>query len=383
MELYVHIPFCVRKCRYCDFASFASGRSQMEEYVSLLLKEAELASDEYGHPEISTVYIGGGTPSILPPDLTDRLLSGLFSVFSVTKDAEISVEANPGTVTDPWLDACLSHGINRFSLGMQAAQDRLLEMLGRIHRMDDVIRSVSLLRSHGVSNFNLDLMFGLPGQSLHDWLETVTAALSLEPSHLSCYGLIPEENTPLKADLDHGRLVLPEPETERTMYYEMRDLLRRNGFRQYEISNFARPGFECRHNIGYWTQVPYIGLGLSAASMANLRQSDGVEYDRVTNTAEYAKYKTEVCFGNYRLRSGEHINTAEARFETVMLGLRLTDGISNEFFRELHGCTMESVWPEVLRSMTDRGLMIRDGNRWKLTELGMDLQNTVLVEFMP
>lgn len=385
MELYVHIPFCVRKCRYCDFSSFASGRTTMDEYVSLLLLEAEYRSTQLNHPEISTVYIGGGTPSVLHPDLMDRLLSGLFQFFDVSPEAEISVEANPGTVTHEWLEVCLSHGVNRFSIGMQAAQDNILTMLGRIHKFEQVRDTVALLQSRGIHNYSLDLMFGLPGQSMDDWMESVRSAISLYPVHLSCYGLIPEDGTPLKADLDAGKLKLPEPETERDMYYAMRELLSENGYRQYEISNFAKPGYECRHNVGYWTQVPYLGLGLSAASMLNVnRDINGTEYDRCTNPSVYTEYKTKVYSPTNKLWSDdmEHITFEDARFETVMLGLRLTEGISETEFRSLHGCTMESIWPDVLTSLVSQGLVIKSGDRWKLTDLGMDLQNSVLIEFM-
>lgn len=383
MELYVHLPFCVRKCRYCDFTSFASGRERMEEYVSLLLREAELTREENGDPEITTVYIGGGTPSVLYPDLTDRLLTGLFKCFRLQKDPEISVEMNPGTVTPEWLDTCLSHGVNRFSVGMQAAQEPLLSMLGRIHGPADVENTVKLLQSRSVNNYSLDLMFGLPGQTPEDWIETVRTAVGYGPTHLSCYGLIPEEGTPLKADLDKGILSLPEPETERAMYYRAREILEHNGYHQYEISNFAKDGYECLHNIGYWTQIPYIGLGLSASSMVGLDRNDGIQYDRITNTCDFDEYKTEVCLHKNKLRSVEHISKEESRFETVMLGLRMTSGIPEPYFRSLHGSTMESVWPDVLRDMVSRRMMIRDGENWKLTEQGMDLQNSVLIEFMP
>lgn len=383
MELYVHIPFCAKKCRYCDFASFVSSNEQMQEYVDLLLKEAEFCCSAYGHPEIDTVYIGGGTPSLLPAGLTEHLLSGLFKCFHINNNAEISIEANPGTVSGEWLNVCKQNGVNRFSLGMQAAQNSLLKILGRIHNFDDVKKTVSLLRSNDIRNYNLDLMFGLPGQSAEDWKETVNAALCLEPAHISCYGLIPEENTPMKADLDSGVLSLPEPETERRMYYDAREFLHCNGFRQYEISNFARPGYECRHNIGYWKQVPYIGLGLSAASMVNPVHTHGFEYDRYTNPSDFQNYKTEVCLNHNRLRSAEHISSEESRFETVMLGLRMNEGIQENEFIRLHGCTMESIWLDTLKKMVERKLMVKENGSWKLTELGMDLQNTVLIEFMP
>ena len=382
MELYVHIPFCVRKCRYCDFVSFPAERSAMEDYVKKLLLEAEKSNQENNTPEIETVFIGGGTPSLLPDDLTDKLWEGLHRIFKIRRDAEITVEANPGTVREGWLDLCLSKGVNRFSIGMQAAEDHVLETLGRIHRLDAVENTVSLLQTKKVHNYNLDLMFGIPGQTKQDWQETLDTALALKPSHLSCYGLIPEEGTPLKMDLDQGRLILPEPEEEREMYYLTKDILSSNGYRQYEISNFSKPGMECRHNIGYWTMKPYIGLGLAAASMSEIEKtSDGICYRRKTNPSTFSEYAEYVSNGSIQPEY-EQISPAEARFETVMLGLRMTSGICDEAFKSLHGITLSDAYPQVLGDLMQRNLIYTENGFWKLTDVGMDLQNTVLVEFM-
>lgn len=382
MELYVHIPFCVRKCRYCDFVSFPADRSNMDEYIQNLLLEAEKSNQENNKPVIETVFIGGGTPSLLPNDLTKALFEGLHQIFKIKPDAEITVEANPGTVREDWLDLCLSQGVNRFSIGMQAAQDRVLETLGRIHRLDAVKKTVSLLRRKNIFNYNLDLMFGIPGQTKKEWQETLSTALDMEPAHLSCYGLIPEDGTPLKTDLDQGQLILPEPEEEREMYYLTKEILFSNGYRQYEISNFAKPGMECKHNIGYWTMKPYIGLGLAAASMSAIQKKlDGIYYQRKTNPDTFSAYAEYVKNGSIQPET-DQIDPMEARFETVMLGLRMTSGVSDELFRSLHGITLSEAYPRVLHDLTERKLIYFENGSWKLTDTGMDLQNTVLVEFM-
>ena len=217
MLLYVHIPFCRQKCRYCSFVSFPGQEAQAEAYVHLLLKEAENRIREFTGP-VHTVFIGGGTPSLLPPDLLSLLASSLFSSLPSVAVQEFTVEANPGTVTRSWIEAARNAGVNRLSLGMQAFQPELLTLLGRIHSYSDVEETVRLAREYGFTNLNLDLMFGIPGQSLASWKETLEAALALEPVHISAYGLIPEENTPLYRDLESGRLSLPDPDLEREMY---------------------------------------------------------------------------------------------------------------------------------------------------------------------
>ena len=382
MELYIHIPFCVRKCTYCSFASFPGcGRPEMEEYLSAVLREAQLRQHEADEP-LNTVYIGGGTPSLVPPDLFCSFLSELKKILDFSRVREFSVEANPGTVTPAWLDAAVSSGINRISFGMQAFQDPILQTLGRIHRAGDVVSSVEAARKSGLENISLDLMFGIPGQDMADWEETVQSALSLHPDHISAYGLIPEEGTPLAARLESGVLKLPDPDTERDMYDLCIRRLAENGLMQYEISNFARPGMECRHNIGYWDQIPYLGLGIAAASMlrpASLPEE--VFSIRRTNPESFAEY--------YRMLSSpddftqnETISPAEARFETVMLSLRMTAGMNRQRFTELHGAPPERFYGDILSRLEKQGLLILRDDSWCLTRRGMDIQNSVLLEFM-
>ena len=382
MELYIHIPFCVRKCTYCSFTSF-SGCSQpeMERYLLALLAEARLRQREISEP-IETVYIGGGTPSLIPTGMLCSFLSELKTILDLSRVDEFSVEANPGTVTPAWLDAAVSHGINRISFGMQAFQDSILQTLGRIHRSGDVAASVKAARDAGLENISLDLMFGIPGQTITDWEETVRFALSLHPDHISAYGLIPEEGTPLSAQLDSGILELPDPDLERDMYDLCIRLLAENGFEQYEISNFSRPGFACRHNIGYWDQVPYLGLGLAAASM--LRPAvlpKDVFSIRTTNPDTFPEY--------YRLIHSpaspapeELISLAEARFETVMLSLRMTAGMNRKRFRELHGAPPEAFYGDILGRLASQNLLVLKDDSWRLTRRGMDIQNSILLEFM-
>ncbi|MBR2823008.1 MAG: radical SAM family heme chaperone HemW [Clostridia bacterium] len=384
MELYVHLPFCRRKCRYCDFASFPGLDARMEPYVDALLREADFFAGDASEP-IDTVYFGGGTPSLLPPSLLSRLISGLKSRLPMEQVREWTAEANPGTLTDPWLEAARRSGVNRLSLGMQAAQAPLLETLGRIHRMDQVRESVGMARAAGFRNLNLDLMFGLPEQSMADWRETVEEALALSPEHISAYGLIPEEGTPLFRDLEAGRLTLPQAETERDMYNLLLLTLKNRGYAQYEISNFARPGFACRHNIGYWRQVPYLGLGLSAASMVRIRTGpEGTRYTRRTNGTDMDAYLAGIAQNAPNLSEQSEIGPAEARFETMMLGLRMNEGVRDNFFEAMHRRSLESCYGVRLRALEARGLVtyVNQPGAWRLTRLGMDLQNQVLVDLM-
>ncbi len=376
MELYLHIPYCRQKCRYCDFASYAGRADTMSRYVSALLHEAEALQNQ--GERMDTVFIGGGTPSLLPPELLERLLTGLRRRFCVAPGAEWSSEANPGTLTRPWLDVAVAGGVNRLSLGLQAAQQPLLTMLGRIHTLAQAEEAVKLARDAGIRNLNLDLMFGLPGQTPEMWRETLHVALSLAPEHLSCYGLIPEEGTPLQHDLETGRLHLPAEEDERRMYDDALNLLAAVGFNQYEISNFALPGYACRHNVGYWRRVPYLGLGASAASL----YARGQGSLRTANPPGIDAYLRMVETEDWSAREITPVSAAEARFETMMLGLRMTSGVSEEEFQAAHGVSLRACYGERLEKQRQAGLVDFASGRWFLTRRGMDVQNAVLVELM-
>ena len=380
MELYVHIPFCRQKCRYCAFASFPAQEAYFETYIDLLLQEAQSRKAEAAE-QITTIYIGGGTPSLLSALQLNRLVTGLQHTFDLTHITEFTTEANPGTVTEDWLAAAASLGINRVSFGMQAYQEHLLQLLGRIHCFSDVEKSVFYARHSGIDNISLDLIFGIPGQTADEWDATAEAALSLNPSHISAYGLIPEEGTPLSRDLESGLLKLPDPDTEREMYNRFIIKAGTYGFRQYEISNFARNNRECFHNIGYWTQIPYIGLGVSAASMSVVRCTpEGISYTRSVNPEKLGLYESMIRSG--RSAEKEQISPQEARFETMMLGLRMNCGINEAAFLSRHHLTVEQCYGRKMAEMEKRGLMIHENGFWKLTARGFDIQNSILVELM-
>ncbi|MDO4837761.1 MAG: radical SAM family heme chaperone HemW [Clostridia bacterium] len=381
MELYIHIPFCLQKCRYCDFASYAGRASLMQPYVDAVLTEARIEAEHLGHPTIETIFLGGGTPSLLPPEELVRLMDGIHYCFPIAQDAEITSEANPGTLTEDWLRSAVDAGINRLSLGMQAAQPRLLRLLGRIHTLPEVVQSADMARQAGIRNLNLDLMFGLPTQNVEDWQETLHAAFAMEPEHLSCYGLIPEDGTPLKRDLDAGRLSLPEEDAERTMYDLTLNLLAAQGYEQYEISNFAKAGFACKHNLGYWRQVPYLGLGASAASMIPDADASNA-YLRRSNPASLEQYLSMIKERDFSVREETPISKKEAQFETLMLGLRTTKGVSESAYTAMHGVSMDQRYGATLARLEKQGLLLHQAGYWRLSRRGMDVQNAVLVELM-
>ena len=382
MELYLHIPFCARKCEYCSFVSFLPSAQQKDEYIRLLLLEGRLRKKEFTEP-VHTVYVGGGTPSLLSAEQLRYLFGGLEDLISFDNCIETTIEANPGTLKKDFVLAAAEAGVNRISFGMQAYQETILKRLGRIHSFPDVIESVQLARHYGIDNINLDLIFGIPGQTLDDWKATLDAALSLEPLHISAYGLIPEEGTPLYERLVKGEQVLPDQETERDMYDLALEELDKKGYRQYEISNFAKEGFECLHNIGYWSQVPYIGLGVSAASMLITKQSeDGLWCTRRNNPETIRDYEQMVSRDTPDTYITEKITPREARFETMMLTLRMNRGIDDLRFEKMHGISIESCYGTKMEELQRKGLIKHEGGSWFLTRRGMDIQNSILVELM-
>lgn len=378
MELYIHIPYCRQKCRYCDFASYAGQDGTMEAYVEALLREAAAMAPLAAGAPIQTVFIGGGTPSTLPAPLLKKLLEGLHVYFNIPACVEFTSEANPGTLTPDWLETAVSGGVNRISMGMQAAQPELLGRLGRIHTHADVVTSAKLVRRAGIENLSLDLMFGLPGQSPDMWRESLYAALAVGTEHMSCYGLIPEDGTPLKNDLDAGRLSLPSEDDERLMYDDTLRILSQHGYEHYEISNFAKPGRACQHNIGYWMRVPYIGLGASAASFLT-SSSGGL---RLTNPSGIREYISMTEAQAWRRRERTSLLPEDARFESLMLGLRMIRGVSEADFAAMHGMTLDAYCGKTLRLQEARGLLLHRDGSWALTRRGMDVQNAILVEIM-
>lgn len=372
--LYVHFPFCAKKCLYCDFPSFAGQDDQMRAYVDAL--KAEIARAPEGQTA-RTVFLGGGTPSYLPGPWLAEVLDALRARFAFTADAEVTMEANPGKETlhdatdaNAWR-AYREAGVNRVSLGVQSFDPDLLKALGRIHAPEDVGRTVAALRAAGITNFNLDLMFGLPGQTLAQWQETVAAALALEPPHLSAYSLIIEPHTPFEAAERLGRLKLPDEALEREMLRFLERALEAAGYRQYEISNWAKPGFESRHNLGYWRMEPWLGLGNGAHSYFGGR--------RWGNPASIPAYLAE----GPAAPPAEAQPEVEAREEWMFMGLRLThEGVTDARFRARFGLGLAEAWGPTLANLRDAGLLDWDGERAVLTDRGRDLANEVFGAFL-
>ena len=366
--LYVHVPFCVSKCAYCDFASYAGREADIPRYVDAVVREITRRGAETGHPKADTIFLGGGTPSLLDEFQATRILDALFAAFPIEEGAEITCECNPGTLTTPFAQALRKAGVNRLSLGAQARQARLLRLIGRVHDWEQVIASVEIARQAGFDNINLDLMFGLPSQTVADLRETLEAAIALSPTHLSCYGLMVEEGTPICREITAGKLALPDEELEREMYELARQTLAEHGFQQYEISNFAREGYACRHNVGCWTRVPYLGFGCAAHSF--------FEECRTMNPSKLDAYLAG------EEPQTEQISKEEARFESMMLGLRMTRGVKDEDFTRMHGMSIREAFGEKLDKPINGGLLQWHEGALRLTRLGMDLQNSVLVDLM-
>ena len=381
MEVYVHIPFCKSKCRYCDFASCAGREGLMKPYCLALKREIRLRAAEYGPVPVSTAYIGGGTPSLLPPGLLAEVLDCLFDSFPLLPGAEVTCEANPGTLTEEFLSMLRTRHVNRLSLGAQARQEHLLQALGRIHRWGEVEDSVRLARLTGFDNLNIDLMFGLPGQTRADFQQTLCSALALSPEHISCYGLILEEGTPLFQQAAAGTLSLPEEETERAMYGDAIRLMKKAGLEPYEISNFALLGRECRHNLGYWQGANYLGLGAAAHSRMPCDPALGA-YVRFGNTRSLDGYLESMERGVISLEEYRAVPRREAEFETLMLGLRVLRGVREADFLRRHGRTLQDAFGIKISPLVKRGLLKYGAGRLALTRRGMDVQNAVLVELM-
>ena len=375
--LYVHLPFCRQKCFYCDFPSYAGQEGRMAVYVEALL--GELAREgaplraAWGPPR--TVYLGGGTPTALPPALMERLLAGLREFLAAAPDAlEFTCECNPGTVDAAYLSLLRAGGVNRLSLGVQTFDDALLRRIGRIHTAAEVCAAVRQARAAGFRNLSLDLMYGLPGQTLAGLEMSVQQALALAPQHISIYGLQVEEGTPFARAQAAGQLALPTEEESEVMYDYMTAALPAAGYARYEISNFARPGFESRHNLGYWQDVPYLGVGAAAHSYL-----DGQRYENPRGIEEYLAALRES--GRAR-REEEPMTRATSMEEFAFLALRTARGIDRARFAARFGCELASVYADAIARMRARGFLEEDAQGVRLPPLGMKYGNWVFEAFL-
>ena len=406
LELYLHIPFCERKCAYCDFLSAPADLPVRISYIKKLQEEIAYYGAQYGEYQVSSIFFGGGTPTILEGYQLAAILETVKEHFNITTDAEITVECNPCTLTAGKAEKLVQAGFNRLSMGLQSADDRELQLLGRIHNFAQFLESYDLARKAGFRNINVDLMSALPGQTLKSWQDTLQKVTALRPEHISAYSLIIEEGTPfyerfaederIREEGGHPRL-LPEEDVERQMYELTETFLHTKGYERYEISNYAKPGYECRHNCGYWIRKDYLGLGLGASSL--------VEHQRFQNTSELKTYLEQEyspqCEGQHEriaetiqlqeetglTQTGHHIHieTLDKKSEMeefMFLGLRLMAGISRQQFEKKFQVTLNSVYGEVLRKLKGEQLIEEVAGYVRLTEHGIDVSNYVLAEFL-
>ena len=369
LELYIHIPFCVKKCDYCDFLSGPAGKERQQEYFQALEREIAAVPD-FSDREITTVFIGGGTPSVPDPSLVGEMLDQIRNKFFVAPDAEITIEANPGTLYKEKLQIYLERGINRLSLGLQSPQNRELKILGRIHTWEEFQESFFMARDAGFSNINIDLMSAIPEQTYADWEKNLRTVAELSPEHISAYSLIVEEGTPFwERELD-----LPDEDTEYRMYEDTAAILGEYGFHQYEISNYAKKGLECRHNKGYWQRTDYLGLGLGASSL--------VDHVRFSNTDNMEEYLRNSAFPEKIRCDRETLTEADEMAEFMFLGLRMTEGVSVREFEEYFGKNMESIYGEVLKKHFALGMLKKKNDRIFLTRRGIHVSNGVMADFL-
>ena len=374
LGIYIHIPFCISKCSYCDFASVPLNDA-IEKYVDSLIKEIDLNSPLLEEYMIDTIFIGGGTPSAIKPEYIGRVLASIRSKFSVAESAEITIEVNPGTVDNQKAALYRSYGINRISMGIQSFDDSLLRKLGRIHTGKDAKATVCVLREHGFTNINGDFIFGLPGQTLESFLSDLQEASELMLSHISIYGLIIEEGTPMKKWVEEGSVYLPDEDIERNMYHQGIELLSKAGYHQYEISNLSLEGKECKHNIGYWKLKPYLGLGLSAHS--------NIGPKRYWNTSSFEEYFNSIENGEVPIKGEENLDIETRASEFVILGLRMNEGVAYSEILEMFGVDLKERYGTVINNHKKSGLINDSKTHLQLTEKGMDLSNRVEIDFLP
>ena len=377
LELYIHIPFCVKKCAYCDFLSGPASNQQIEEYVQALIEEIRYYKEFAKNYEVSTVFWGGGTPSLLTGEQMKALMETLRQTFFIRQNAEITMEANPGTVTVEKLLACQKAGINRISFGLQSVNNEELKMLGRIHTYEEFLESYEAARKAGFQNINVDLISAIPKQTVSSWEQTLQTIISLQPEHISAYSLIVEEGTPFAklygegCELEH---LLPTEEDERRMYERTEELLREAGYHRYEISNYAKEGYECRHNLGYWERKEYLGLGLGASSL--------IEETRFHNTDEMEEYLRDASNPILLRREQEKLDRQEQMEEFVFLGLRKIRGIQEEKFAEMFGEDIWDCYGKNLERVIKEGLLEREEGVLRLTRKGIDVSNYVFYEIL-
>ena len=376
LGIYIHIPFCKSKCYYCDFNSYATKNEIIPAYYDALIREIEYYNSIVNKNKyrVKSIFIGGGTPSFISPEYIEKILKKCRNVFDVKENAEITIEANPGTLSREKLDVYKDAGINRLSIGLQAWQDRLLKGIGRVHTCKEFIENLCAAKEAGFNNISVDLIFGLPGQSLKDWLDTLDNVTKLDVTHLSCYSLKVEEDTVLDRKIKNGEIDYPDEELDREMYHNTIAILSGKGYIHYEISNFSKPGFESRHNLIYWNVEPYIGIGAGAHSYF-----EGTRY----NNEEFPEsYISQISKGRIPKKNIEVLTLQDNISEYLILGLRLIKGIKIEEFNQKFGKDLLELYGEKIENLIKRELISIENVYLKLTAMGLDLANQVFVEFI-
>lgn len=377
MELYIHIPFCIKKCNYCDFLSFPSKEEDREEYVQCLIKEIEQTGNILDKNDyiVRSIFIGGGTPSLLSGEQMERIMLAIRKGFLIKEGAENTMEANPGTLTEENLVSYKRAGVSRLSIGLQSADNSCLHLLGRIHTWEEFLKGYELARKSGFENINVDLMSGLPGQTVDIYKRTLEKVMTLQPEHISAYSLILEEGTPFGESKEIQKKI-PDEETDRAMYQLTKEILAENGYERYEISNYALKGKECIHNLGYWSGIPYLGFGLGASSYF-----EGTRFSNEKNLEEYQK-KPYVPF---MMREDYTVLSEKDEIEEFMfLGLRKRAGISEREFKERFRVGLKDIYGKVIAKYEEMDLLewTADGKMLRLTDAGIDVSDYIFCDFM-
>ena len=373
LGIYIHIPFCARKCNYCDFLSAPETRETKERYLSLLDREMQLYKEIVSAREADTLFIGGGTPSFLETDLTDKLLCSVKKWIPSENLKEFTIECNPNSVTEEKLNLYKEAGVTRISLGMQSACDEELKKLGRLHSVKEFEKTYELVRKHGFERVNIDVMAAIPGQTIESYKHTLEYVVGLSPEHISSYSLIIEEGTPFYEKYRENPPV--DEDTDRQMYDLTKEILGRHGYHRYEISNYAKEGQECIHNLKYWQGGDYLGLGLGAASC--------MEHERWSNVRGLTDYEDRICRGQKPVEQTEELGEEEQKAEFMFLGLRCMEGVSAERFEKKFHQSVEERYGKVLHKYENMGLRRLANGNWQLTEQGIDVSNHIFADFLP
>jgi len=373
--LYIHIPFCQKKCLYCDFPSHANLAHLYQPYVAALCREISDLGGVLSGNIVDTIFIGGGTPTVLSANWLSQILQQVHVSFSIDKTAEISIEANPGTIDQVKLFALRAAGVNRISFGVQTFNDPLLLSIGRIHSASQGVEAVRMAKQVGFDNINIDLMYGLPGQTTEQLQDSIIQAVELDVTHISAYGLKVEDGTPFARMQQEGSLILPNEDTDEAMYNLTTHLLPQKGFARYEISNFARAGYECRHNLKYWQYQPYIGVGAAAHSFW--------KNERLANMNNVVTYIKTIEQGLLPIEVRENLEISKAMAEYVFLALRTVQGMSVQKFNHYFNADFFTYYGDTIAMLTGKSLLVATDNKISLTEIGMKYGNVAFRAFLP